>query len=45
MEIVISAECTIADKVVMQDNPSYLAPDQLQVKMQDNPAYGSLSIK
>ena len=43
-EIVKSADCTRADKVVMQDNPSYSAPSD-QVKMQDNPAYGSLSIK
>ena len=44
MEIVISADCTRADKVVIQDNPSYSVPSD-QVKMQDNPAYGSLSIK
>ena len=44
MEIVKNADCIRADKVVMQDNPSYSAPSD-QVKMQDNPAYGSLSIK
>ena len=38
MEIVKSADCTIADKVIMQDNPSYSVP----VKMQDNPAYASI---
>ena len=39
MEIIKSADCTIADKVIMQDNPSYSVP----VKMQDNPAYAGLS--
>ena len=34
-----SADCTIADKVIMQDNPSYSIP----VNMQDNPAYAGLS--
>ena len=38
MEIGKSAKCTKADKVVMQDNPSYSVPSD-QVKMQDNPAY------
>ena len=35
MEIIKSADRTIPDKVIMQDNPSYSIP----VKMQDNPAY------
>ena len=42
MEVVKSAKCTKADKVAMQDNPSYsiISVPSDQVKMQ---AYGSLS--
>ena len=42
MEVVESAKCTKADKVVIQDNPSYsiISVPSDQVKIQ---AYGSLS--
>ena len=43
MEIIISADSATADKVVMQDNPSYSLPSGDQVKLQDNPAYASSS--